>query len=248
MLVNHAGEVVEGTWPLNLAAFVIHSQIHAARPDVVSAAHAHSVHGKAWSSLQRPLDPLTQDACAFYGDHALFDDYTGAVLDTRGGQAHRPRRSGTARQPSWPTTACSPSAPRSTRRRGGSSPWSAPARPSCWPRRPETPVPIRHGVAKKTAGQTGITRHRAGCSFQPLYDRIVAGSRTCSTSRPGRSATCSPTRDPGSFRRGTARASWSSSCTPGRCRGTSWSYSPPRRSRCRRSRPRPGRRRSATAS
>ena len=32
LLVNHQGEVVEGTWPLNLAAFVIHSQIHAARP------------------------------------------------------------------------------------------------------------------------------------------------------------------------------------------------------------------------
>ena len=40
--MNDRGEVVEGNWPLNLAAFVIHSQIHAARPDVVSAAHAHS--------------------------------------------------------------------------------------------------------------------------------------------------------------------------------------------------------------
>ena len=86
LLVNHEGEVVEGNWPLNLAAFVIHSQIHAARPDVVSAAHSHSVHGKAWSSLHRPLDPLTQDACAFYGDHAVFDDYTGAVLDLEEGK------------------------------------------------------------------------------------------------------------------------------------------------------------------
>ena len=86
LLVDHEGTVVEGTWPLNLAAFVIHSQIHAARPDVVSAAHAHSVHGKAWSTLHRPLDPLTQDACAFYGDHALFDDYTGAVLDLEEGK------------------------------------------------------------------------------------------------------------------------------------------------------------------
>src|SRR5436309_2424281 len=63
------------------AAFAIHSQIHAARPDVVAAAHAHSLHGKAWSALRRPLDPLTQDACAFYGDHAVFDDYAGVVLD-----------------------------------------------------------------------------------------------------------------------------------------------------------------------
>jgi ribulose-5-phosphate 4-epimerase/fuculose-1-phosphate aldolase len=81
LLVNHEGEVVEGDWPLNQAAFVIHSQVHAARPDVIAAAHAHSVYGKAWSSLRRPLDPLTQDACAFHGDHAVFDDYTGVVLD-----------------------------------------------------------------------------------------------------------------------------------------------------------------------
>jgi ribulose-5-phosphate 4-epimerase/fuculose-1-phosphate aldolase len=81
ILINDQGEVVDGTWPVNRAAFAIHSQIHAARPDVVAAAHAHSVHGKAWSALRRPLDPLTQDSCAFYGDHAVFDDYTGAVLD-----------------------------------------------------------------------------------------------------------------------------------------------------------------------
>ena len=81
MLVNDKGVVVEGNWPLNGAAFAIHSQIHAARPDVVSAAHAHSLYGKSWSTLRRPLDPLTQDACAFYGDHVLFDDYTGAVFE-----------------------------------------------------------------------------------------------------------------------------------------------------------------------
>ena len=86
LLVNGRGEVVHGNWPLNKAAFAIHSQVHAARPDVVAAAHAHSVHGKAWSSLRRPLDPLTQDACAFYGDHALFDDYTGVVYDLEEGK------------------------------------------------------------------------------------------------------------------------------------------------------------------
>ena len=68
--VNHEGEVVEGEYHVNQAAFAIHSQVHAARPDVVAAAHAHSVHGKAWSSLGRLLDPLTQDSCAFHGDHA----------------------------------------------------------------------------------------------------------------------------------------------------------------------------------
>ena len=58
ILVSHEGEVVEGDWPVNQAAFAIHSRVHAARPDVIAAAHSHSVHGKAFSSLHRPLRPL----------------------------------------------------------------------------------------------------------------------------------------------------------------------------------------------
>jgi ribulose-5-phosphate 4-epimerase/fuculose-1-phosphate aldolase len=86
LLVNDEGEVVEGDWPLNKAAFVIHSQIHATRADVVAAAHSHSPNGKAWSSLRRTLDPITQDACAFYDDHVVFDDYTGAVFEIEEGK------------------------------------------------------------------------------------------------------------------------------------------------------------------
>ena len=85
ILVNHAGTVVEGRAEVNLAAFAIHSRIHAARPDVVAAAHAHSLYGKAWSSLGRLLDPITQDACAFYEDHVIFEDFTGVVEETSEG-------------------------------------------------------------------------------------------------------------------------------------------------------------------
>ncbi len=96
ILVNHAGEVIEGAAPVNGAAFAIHSRVHAARPDVVAAAHSHSLHGKAWSSLGRLLDPITQDSCAFYEDHAVFDDYTGVVYETSEGdriaQALGPRK------------------------------------------------------------------------------------------------------------------------------------------------------------
>ncbi len=86
LLVNDDGEVVEGDRMVNRAAFAIHSQVHAARPDVIAAAHAHSIHGKAFSSLGRLLDPITQDVCAFYDDHSLFDDYTGVVLGTEEGK------------------------------------------------------------------------------------------------------------------------------------------------------------------
>jgi ribulose-5-phosphate 4-epimerase/fuculose-1-phosphate aldolase len=86
ILVNHRGEVVEGKYAVNVAAFAVHSQVHAARPDVVAAAHAHSLYGKSWSTLGRLLDPLTQDACAFYEDHAVFADYTGVVYQTSEGE------------------------------------------------------------------------------------------------------------------------------------------------------------------
>ncbi len=85
VLVNEHGEVIEGERSINEAAFAIHSRIHAARPDVIAAAHAHSLYGKTWSSLGRLLDPLTQDACAFYQDCGLFADYTGVVYDTSEG-------------------------------------------------------------------------------------------------------------------------------------------------------------------
>src|SRR6202047_5197714 len=64
ILVNHRGEVVEGQHAVNQAAFAIHSRVRAARPDVVAAAHAHSMYGQAWGALGRLLAPITQDACA----------------------------------------------------------------------------------------------------------------------------------------------------------------------------------------
>src|SRR3954468_18644022 len=80
ILVNHHGDVVYGTQPVNRAAFVLHAAIHQARPDVVAAAHSHSPFGKAFSSLGIPLDPLTQDACAFYDDHTVITEQGGAVV------------------------------------------------------------------------------------------------------------------------------------------------------------------------
>ena len=80
ILVNHSGDVVYGNAPVNQAAFVIHSAIHQARPEVIAAAHSHSVHGKAWSSLGRQLDPITQDACIFYNDHTVISEQGGAVV------------------------------------------------------------------------------------------------------------------------------------------------------------------------
>ena len=86
ILCNHKGEVVEGKYSVNRAAFAIHSQVHEARPDVVAAAHAHSIYGKAFSCLSKKLEPLTQDACAFFEDHGLYADYGGVANDIEEGQ------------------------------------------------------------------------------------------------------------------------------------------------------------------
>ncbi|RST77181.1 class II aldolase/adducin family protein [Siminovitchia acidinfaciens] len=86
VLVNHQGEVVEGNHEVNKAAFVIHSAVHKGRPDAVAAAHAHSTYGQIWSTTGKLLEPLTQDSCAFYKDHSLFDDYTGVVYEKSEGE------------------------------------------------------------------------------------------------------------------------------------------------------------------
>ncbi|HZT67620.1 MAG TPA: class II aldolase/adducin family protein [Acidimicrobiales bacterium] len=169
--VDQDGNVVEGDRPVNTAAFAIHSQVHAARPDVVAAAHAHSVYGKTWSTLGRTLDPITQDVCAFYQDHGLFDDYTGVVLSTDEGKriAHALgdykavilRNHGllsvgqSVDEAAW---------------------WFITMERSCQAQlmaeAAGTPVLIEADNAALT--QTQVGSHFAGWfSFQPLYDRIV---------------------------------------------------------------------------
>jgi ribulose-5-phosphate 4-epimerase/fuculose-1-phosphate aldolase len=86
LLVDHHGNVVHGRHQVNRAAFAIHAEVHKARPDAVGAAHSHSLYGKALSATEQILEPLTQDACAFYQDHAVFEDYTGVVNDPEEGR------------------------------------------------------------------------------------------------------------------------------------------------------------------
>ncbi len=171
VLVDRQGNVVKGEGEINQAAFAIHSQIHEARPDVIAAAHAHSLYGKAWSSLGRLIDPLTQDACSFYQDIALFDDYTGVVLETSEGkrlaealgdqkaiilQNHGILTVGhTVDEAAW---------------------WFITLERSCQAQllaeAAGKPIPIKHEVATLAHSQVGT--HAAGWfSFQPLYDKIL---------------------------------------------------------------------------
>jgi ribulose-5-phosphate 4-epimerase/fuculose-1-phosphate aldolase len=193
ILVNEKGEVVDlpgspsqapapaatvgktaapaGDYGVNTAAFVIHSQVHAARPDVVAAAHAHSIYGKSWSALGRRLDPITQDACAFYEDHALFDDYTGVVLDLEEGKrlAHAlgDNKAVILRNHGLLTVGHSVDE---------AAWWFITMERSCQAQllaeAAGTPVLIEPDMAKLTSTQVGS--HAGGhLSFQPLYEKIV---------------------------------------------------------------------------
>ncbi|QKW08677.1 class II aldolase/adducin family protein [Streptomyces sp. NA04227] len=86
VLANEEGQVVEGSRHVNQAAFTVHAAIHRARPDVVAVAHFHSAHGRALSALGELLSPITQESCAFFEDHSLYEDYSGVTVDAEEGR------------------------------------------------------------------------------------------------------------------------------------------------------------------
>ncbi|TEY83816.1 hypothetical protein BOTCAL_0024g00250 [Botryotinia calthae] len=89
ILVNKDGNVVEGG-PcrfLNTAAYMIHHAVHTARPDINAVAHSHSIYGRAFCALGRPLETITQDACSFHNDLALYSSFRGVVLASEEGHA-----------------------------------------------------------------------------------------------------------------------------------------------------------------
>jgi len=78
--VDQHGEKVDASpHPINPAGFVIHSAVHAARPDVVCVLHVHTSAGVAVSAQEPGLLPISQQstiALASLGYH----DYEGVAL------------------------------------------------------------------------------------------------------------------------------------------------------------------------
>ncbi len=64
---------------INKAGYVIHSAVHAARPEVACVIHTHSWASMAVSSLECGLLPITQTAMRFL--KIGYHDYQGVVLD-----------------------------------------------------------------------------------------------------------------------------------------------------------------------
>ena len=86
VLVGPEGVVLQGDHPINQTAHRIHWPIHEARPDVVAVAHTHTQWGTPFSTERRLLQPISQEACIFHNDHALFDDEEVQVISLDGGK------------------------------------------------------------------------------------------------------------------------------------------------------------------
>lgn len=69
--VNPQGQVVRGSGMVNPVGLLLHTAVHRARPEVTAVCHAHALHASTWSSFERLLDPITQDACIFFEQQAL---------------------------------------------------------------------------------------------------------------------------------------------------------------------------------
>jgi len=177
LLVNHAGEVLEGTWPVNAAAFAIHAAVHAARPDVVAAAHSHSLHGKAFSTLHRPLLPLTQDSCIFFNDHAVDTEYGGVANDAAEG-----KRIASALGDNKAAILANHGLITVGQSVDEATFWFTTMERTCQAQllaeAAGDPVPIPHDVAQSVYENVGT--HLAGWfSAQPLFDWIIAEQPDC---------------------------------------------------------------------
>jgi ribulose-5-phosphate 4-epimerase/fuculose-1-phosphate aldolase len=78
--------IVEGGGHINIAAYYIHAPIHEGRPDIVAAAHCHTPYGTPFSATVTRLAPISQEACAFFDDHEIFDDEELNIRSTDGGK------------------------------------------------------------------------------------------------------------------------------------------------------------------
>lgn len=77
---------IEGGGYINMAAYYIHAPVHEARPDIVAAAHCHTPYGTPFSATVSRLEPISQESCAFFDDHEIFDDEEVNIGSTDGGK------------------------------------------------------------------------------------------------------------------------------------------------------------------
>jgi ribulose-5-phosphate 4-epimerase/fuculose-1-phosphate aldolase len=79
--INLDGDILSSTpYAVNKAGFVIHSAIHAAKPEAACVMHLHTKDGVAVSTLKEGLLPLNQ-AAMLISDDIAYHDYEGVAVD-----------------------------------------------------------------------------------------------------------------------------------------------------------------------
>jgi adducin len=79
--IDLAGNKVgDSPFPINHAGYVIHSAIHAARPDLQCVAHTHSPNAVALAAVDTDFVPLSQEGCQFH-ERVGYHPFEGIALD-----------------------------------------------------------------------------------------------------------------------------------------------------------------------
>ncbi|MEV7727588.1 class II aldolase/adducin family protein [Streptomyces sp. NPDC087917] len=168
LLVDGAGRVLRGERRVNELAFAVHAAVHRERPEVVAVVRTQGPYGRALACLGELLAPVTEEACAFYEDHALLDEYAAAEDPARIGRALGPYKALILRNRGLLTVGDSVEA----------AVWwfvaaERAAQVQLIARAAGKPVPIDHRSAALTRGRFGSDL-AAWVSYQPL--REAAGA------------------------------------------------------------------------
>ncbi len=87
LVVDGAGEVLEGDGEAETSAFCIHAPIHQRHPRARAVLHTHMPYATALTSIEDGrLEPVTQNALRFHDDVAYDDDYNGVAEDIAEGE------------------------------------------------------------------------------------------------------------------------------------------------------------------
>ena len=77
---EHCNKVIDSPYPVNPAGFVIHSAIHAGRPDVQCVLHTHTPDGVAVAAQKGGLLPISQQATVALASLG-YHDYEGIAVN-----------------------------------------------------------------------------------------------------------------------------------------------------------------------
>jgi len=86
LLIDAAGNVLKGRWPLEDTAKYIHTRIHVMHPNATAVFHTHMPYATALCSIEDGrIEPCVQTSLRFYDRVAYDDDYNGLACDAAEG-------------------------------------------------------------------------------------------------------------------------------------------------------------------